>query len=88
VHDLHVWSIAGGMHALSAHMLVRDDCRLSSCDDILERVNKLLADRYRITHSTIQFEFGCCGRHEGTRVFCTQAAHDREAGCCAHQREA
>jgi predicted membrane chloride channel (bestrophin family) len=68
-------------------MLVSDDCRLSSCDDLLNRVNVLLADCYRITHSTIQFEYECCGRHEGARVFCTQAAHDREASSCAHQRE-
>jgi cobalt-zinc-cadmium efflux system protein len=87
VHDLHVWSIAGGMHALSAHMLVCDDCRLSSCDDLLNRVNALLADCYCITHSTIQFEYECCGRHEGARVFCTQGTHDRAAGACAHQRE-
>jgi cobalt-zinc-cadmium efflux system protein len=88
VHDLHVWSIAGGVHALSAHMLLRDDCRLSNCDSLLDRVNALLADRYRITHSTIQFEHDCCGRHEGSRVFCTQAGHERTASPCVHQREA
>ncbi len=88
VHDLHVWTIAGGMHALSAHMLVSDDCRLSNCDDVLGRVNAMLAERYRITHATIQFEFGCCGRHEGGRVFCTQAAPGRAECACTHQREA
>ena len=85
VHDLHVWSIAGGMNALSAHMLVRDDCMLSNCDELLDQVNGLLADRYRITHSTIQFEYDCCGRHEGQRVFCTQSSHDRAGAGCAHQ---
>ncbi len=87
VHDLHVWSIAGGMQALSAHMLVRDNCLLSNCDDLLDQVNGLLADRYRITHSTIQFEFDCCGRHEGKRVFCTQGAPTSDACACGHRRQ-
>ena len=35
VHDLHVWSIAGGMHALSAHIQVNQDGAVSSCDALL-----------------------------------------------------
>jgi cobalt-zinc-cadmium efflux system protein len=86
VHDLHVWSIAGGMNALSAHVLAADDCSLSDCDEMLGRVNRLLADRYQITHTTIQFEYGCCGRHNGDAVFCTHADQALAGGHCHHQR--
>jgi cobalt-zinc-cadmium efflux system protein len=87
VHDLHVWSIAGGMTALSAHVLVRDDCSLSDCDGLLTRVNALLADRYRITHTTIQFEYDCCGRHDGADVYCLAGdAVDGRASCEHAQR--
>jgi cobalt-zinc-cadmium efflux system protein len=70
VHDLHVWSIAGGMHALSAHVQVADDCPLSACDAVLAQVNGLLARRYRIGHTTIQFEYACCERHEPDDLYC------------------
>lgn len=64
VHDLHVWSIAGGMNSLSAHLKVEGDRVLSECDKLLEQLNGILAKRYRITHTTIQFECANCGpRH-------------------------
>jgi cobalt-zinc-cadmium efflux system protein len=67
VHDLHVWSIAPGIRALSCHVRM-DDRPISEGDRILERVNELLAARFAIAHSTIQMEtadcepnaLGCC----------------------------
>lgn len=82
VHDLHVWSIAGGMNALSAHIQVADDCPLSACDGLLQRVNDLLADRYQIQHSTIQFEYACCERHDPDGLYCGGMA--RGAACQGH----
>src|SRR5258708_6240497 len=32
VHDLHIWSLAGGMRMLSAHVQIADDRPLSCCD--------------------------------------------------------
>jgi cobalt-zinc-cadmium efflux system protein len=59
VHDLHVWSIAGGMLALSAHVQV-EDRPLSACDEVLVRLNRLLQEKYGIGHTTIQIEcVGC-----------------------------
>lgn len=75
VHDLHVWSIAGGMTALSAHVQVADDCALSACDDLLERINRILLERYRIAHTTIQFEYACCERHPGEVLHCRMPEH-------------
>ena len=80
VHDLHVWSIAGGLTALSAHVQVADDCALSACDGLLEQIDRLLASRYGIGHTTIQFEYACCDRHEPYDLYCggmagTRAAH-------------
>ncbi len=96
VHDLHVWSIAGGMNALSAHIQVTDDCHLSACDGLLGQINHVLADRYRITHSTIQFEYGCCDGHEPDELYCggmrgEHAAHDHtyadhDHGALSHAR--
>ena len=83
VHDLHVWSIAGGMTALSAHVQVADDCALSSCDALLGQIDRLLAERYKVGHSTIQFEYACCDRHDPDDLYCggmvgAAAARDHE----------
>jgi len=53
VHDLHIWQITSGMPAASAHVLVGPglDCHAVRVD--LER---LLADTYRISHTTLQVD--------------------------------
>jgi cobalt-zinc-cadmium efflux system protein len=55
VHDLHVWSIAPGLHALSCHVRMEDQ-PISQGDEILMRVNDILSSRFSIAHSTIQME--------------------------------
>ena len=55
VHDLHIWSLTSGMHALSCHVEVRLGS-LTECDALLGRVNQLLRDEFSITHTTIQME--------------------------------
>lgn len=60
VHDLHVWSIAGGMSALSAHVQVADG-PLSACDDIVTALTTMLRDKRHITHATLQLECADCG---------------------------
>jgi cobalt-zinc-cadmium efflux system protein len=59
VHDLHVWSIASGSHALSAHVLL-DDRRLSEATTVLHDINRCLEADFGITHATIQFECDNC----------------------------
>lgn len=60
VHDLHIWSIAGGMSALSAHVQVQDR-PLSACDPLLDQLRTVLQEHYHIAHTTIQFECAGCG---------------------------
>ncbi|GHO90525.1 cadmium, cobalt and zinc/H(+)-K(+) antiporter [Reticulibacter mediterranei] len=55
VHDLHVWSITSDMYALSCHTLI-DNQLTSESSVILRNIETLLKSRYKIAHSTIQFE--------------------------------
>ncbi len=55
VHDVHVWSIGSDTHALSCHIRI-DDIPPSESEVILRQVKELLALRYHIDHTTIQFE--------------------------------
>ncbi len=59
VHDLHIWTIGSNAHALSCHVLI-DDMPPSASDGILRRINHVLADRFHIDHTTVQFEHTRC----------------------------
>jgi cobalt-zinc-cadmium efflux system protein len=53
IHDLHIWTITSGRHALSAHVVVdREEMR----DSVLHSVGKMLVDRFAIHHVTLQVE--------------------------------
>ncbi len=69
VHDLHVWTLGGGSHALAAHVLLAD-ARISEASTLLRRIEALLRDEFGITHVTLQFECESCADDE--RVVCTQ----------------
>ena len=59
VHDLHIWSLGSSTHALSCHVLI-EDVPPSSSDSILRSLNQMLADRFGIRHTTVQFEHANC----------------------------
>lgn len=63
VHDLHVWSLASTSHALSCHALIAD-VPPSESNCILKQLNEVLAERFHIHHSTIQFEHQVCAWSE------------------------
>lgn len=56
VHDLHVWTITSRMHALTAHVRLREDLPVSQAEQIGRRLEKMLDDRWEINHATLQFE--------------------------------
>lgn len=59
VHDLHVWSIGSGSHALSAHVML-DDRQLSEANAVLRQIDECLREHFGISHVTIQFECETC----------------------------
>jgi cobalt-zinc-cadmium efflux system protein len=63
VHDLHIWSLGSSTHALSCHVLI-EDVPPSASDAVLRRLNSMLADRFHISHTTVQFEHVSCAISE------------------------
>jgi cobalt-zinc-cadmium efflux system protein len=53
VHDLHIWTITSGFPSLSAHVLVAPG---ADCHGIRLQLERLLAERFRLTHTTLQVE--------------------------------
>jgi cobalt-zinc-cadmium efflux system protein len=60
VHDLHIWSLGSSTHALSCHVLI-EDVPPSASEVILRQLNAVVAERFRISHTTVQFEHVSCG---------------------------
>lgn len=73
VHDVHVWSLAAGVHAMSGHVVIEDRA-LSESNLILVMLSRLLSEKYGINHVTIQFEHRECG------LACTLFQNRLEAG--------
>jgi len=59
IHDIHIWTITSGMHALSAHLRIEDQI-VSQSTEIVTSVNQLLAEHFNITHTTLQLECESC----------------------------
>jgi cobalt-zinc-cadmium efflux system protein len=53
VHDLHIWTITSGRHAVTVHVVVND---AGESYRILRELRELLAHRFALSHSTIQIE--------------------------------
>jgi cobalt-zinc-cadmium efflux system protein len=74
VHDLHVWSIGSDTHALSAHVKIAD-IPLSESEKIMRDIRDLLAARFHIHHTTIQFENEVCEVAHGCNIPVSHSHH-------------
>jgi cobalt-zinc-cadmium efflux system protein len=61
VHDLHVWALTSGRHALMTHIEVAPD--LPRQERLEEAMGQMLQERFGISHSTVQVELP--GAHGG-----------------------
>lgn len=55
VHDVHLWSLGGGHHALSLHARI-PDMHLDECERLLEAIKQVAMKEFRIEHTTVQLE--------------------------------
>lgn len=71
VHDLHVWTLTSGVLAMSCHVVVNND--QSHRAAVLNQINSIARDGFRIHHTTVQIEdasapqevFDACNCHFG-----------------------
>jgi cobalt-zinc-cadmium efflux system protein len=60
VHDLHVWTLTSGIHALSAHAVLQEGAGHGA---VLDALRMQVTGGFPITHVTVQLEEHCCGEH-------------------------
>ena len=59
VHDIHAWTLGSGVYAMSAHLQVNDQ-PVSACSCIVKDCERLLKEKFRISHTTLQLEYEAC----------------------------
>ncbi len=65
VHDLHAWTLTSSLPALSAHIVVTDECLNSgSVATVLDHLQHCLASHFDVEHSTFQLEAATHADHE------------------------
>jgi cobalt-zinc-cadmium efflux system protein len=65
VHDLHVWTVTSDLPALSAHVVIDDDCFLDAhVPQLLDQMQECLEGHFNVEHSTFQFETSAHADHE------------------------
>jgi cobalt-zinc-cadmium efflux system protein len=55
VHDLHVWTLTSGIHAMTCHAVVMSG---NHVPQILEELTCVSREQFDIHHTTIQIEDG------------------------------
>ncbi|MBK8527684.1 MAG: cation transporter [Rubrivivax sp.] len=61
VHDLHVWVLTSGKNALTAHVVHAANIEGSA---LIEPLKEMLADRFKVFHTTLQVEPTACQHSE------------------------
>jgi cobalt-zinc-cadmium efflux system protein len=85
VHDLHIWSLGSSAHALSCHVLI-EDMPPSESAAILQRITDVLC-KYKIHHTTVQFEHTKCALSDAPCNILVTAQHDHLHHEHQHQHE-
>jgi cobalt-zinc-cadmium efflux system protein len=60
IHDLHIWTLTSGVHALSAHAILQEG---AVHGEVLEKLRHRVTHGFPISHVTVQLEERCCGDH-------------------------
>lgn len=56
VHDLHVWTVTSDLVILTGHLSVAGSKTVQEAAAIVDSVQRVLRERFRITHSTLQVD--------------------------------
>ena len=57
VHDLHAWVVTSDLPAVSAHVVLKDECFANgTAPQVLDRLQECLVGHFDVAHSTFQLE--------------------------------
>lgn len=77
VHDLHVWALTSGKNSLTAHVVHAQGAEAGA---LIGRLKDVLADRFRVHHTTLQVERPACEHAADGCNFVDKRSHDHTGG--------
>lgn len=77
VHDLHVWALTSGKNSLTAHVVHAEGAEAGA---LIGRLQEVLADRFRVHHTTLQVERPPCVHAGDGCNFVDKRAHEHPGG--------
>lgn len=77
VHDLHVWVLTSGKNSLTAHVVHGEGIVAA---ELIPRLQVVLADRFKVFHTTLQLERTACEHSEDGCNFVDPRAPSAAAG--------
>lgn len=60
IHHIHIWNLNDQQVHFECHMELKSDMKLSDTEDIRMRVERILINKFHVSHVTIQLEYNCC----------------------------
>lgn len=66
VHHLHLWSLDGEHHVLTAHVVLAPETPIDNHQALKDRISERLAS-YQLEHTTIEFELSEERCRDGSR---------------------
>ncbi len=82
VHHLHVWALTSGKNNLTAHVVHAEGVETTA---LIGRLQEVLADRFRVHHTTLQVERPACEHAADGCNFVDRRRHDGQHGAAGHR---
>ncbi len=60
IHHVHIWNLSDSETHFECHIDLEKDMSVSRTDSLRRQIDEILADRFNISHTTVQIEFNCC----------------------------
>lgn len=60
LHHVHIWRLSDKEVFFEGHVALAPTVDPSQLDDVRTRIETVLTEGFRITHTTVQLEFSCC----------------------------
>jgi cobalt-zinc-cadmium efflux system protein len=60
IHHVHAWNLNDQEIHFECHIDLNSDVKISETSLILQKVRKILLNKFNINHVTVQYEYDCC----------------------------
>ena len=77
IHHIHAWNLNEREIHFEGHIDIAKDLQMSETDNVRKKIELMLAEKYQISHVTLQMEFRCCDD--------TDMIHHKEIRCINKQ---